>query len=209
MAIDLLATSVPFYFLRGASAHHKANAPKGSIANRSVIEDLPIQIVTSVLGAGIYSSVVLAGYVTFLPTLLILHFENLPSLVAAYDTQFFVLILSFLPVGIATKVFLFTPTAAARRDVTDAVNAQFDAETATLAETIWYNVWGYSKRVRVLILRTLIMAGMSGVSTITRSFASIEGVELVGAIGWTLPWVVSALFTGAAYGWVTGTEVLA
>lgn len=209
MAIDLLATSVPFYFLRGSSAHHKAHAPRGTVANRSVIEDLPIQIVTSVLGAGTYASVILAGYFTFLRTWLILHFENLPSLVAAYDTQFFVLILSLLPVGIASKVFLFTPTAAARRDATDAVNAQFDAETATLAETIWYNVWGYSKRVRVLILRTLIVASMSGVSTTIRTYASIDGVDLIGALGWASPWVVGAFFTGIAYAWVTGTEVLA
>ena len=208
MAIDLLATSVPFYLLRGSSAFHQAHAPRGSVANRSVIEDLPIQIVTSVLGAGVYAVVILSAYHTFLRTWLILHFNNLPSLAAAYDAQFFLLVLVFLPVGVASKIFLFTPAAAARRDAADVVNTQFDAETATLSETFWYNVWGYSKRVRILISRTLFLAGITGVSTAVRTFASIDGVELAGAIGWASTCVVASLLSGATFAWVTGSEVL-
>ena len=202
IAIDTLTAYVPFYLLKVSSSIHSIKTPKGVAANRSVINDTGVQVYTSLLAAGIYTVVVLASYSTWLRSFLAIHFDGLPDLSAAYNSNFPWLILSFLPTGFAAKVFLFTPATAAKADKYDKQTAAFNPETATLGETVMYNLWGYSHRARKLIRRTALLVAVGGAHTIIQTYGTLEGAELVGAAGWSSVWGLAATLTGAAFLWV-------
>ena len=204
--VDLAATAFPFQILRRVSPAHSDEAPQGSIANRSIISDMPTQIFASLLGAVIYAFVVYGSYYTWLPVHLVTNFDGLRSIAGIYETQFLTLILLFVPIGVATKVFLFTPSTASKRDFADIQREDFDPETATLEETFWYNIWGFSKRGRVMVTRSAILAGITFFYTWVQVYASIQGVESIGAAGWASIWALAAVLTGGAYSWVTNID---
>lgn len=202
IAIDTLAAYVPFYSLKVSSSIHSIKTPKGVAANRSVINDTGVQIYTSLLAAGIYTVVVFGSYGTWLPVYLVTHFDGMRDISAAYSPNFPWLILSFLPTGFAAKVFLFTPATAAKADQHDKETAAFNPETATLGETVVYNLWGYSHRARTLIKRTITLVAVGGVHTMLQTYGSLEGADLLGAAGWSSVWGLAATLTGAAFLWV-------
>ncbi len=101
---------------------------------------------------------------------------------------------------------MFTPATASKKDKLDKEIAKFDAETATLGETVWYNVWGYSKRTRMLIQRTATLVAVVGVHTSLRTYGSTEGAEVFGAVGWASVWALAATLTGAAFWWVADVQ---
>ncbi|KAL6713399.1 hypothetical protein ACLMJK_008864 [Lecanora helva] len=206
MAIDLLAVWLPFYTLKVSSSIHSVKTPKGVAANRSVINDFGVQIATSLLGAGVYALVVLASYSTWLPTYLVTHFDGIRDISALHNKNFPFLAASFLPLGFAAKVFLFTPATAAKPDRHDKEVAGFNPETATLAETVWYNVWGYSKRTRVLIKRTVTLVAVVALQTSLQTYITIEGAEAFGAVGWSSVWALAATLTGAVFWYVTDVQ---
>ena len=123
-----------------------------------------------------------------------------------YEAQFLTLVAVFLPVGIATKTFLFTPSTASKRDVQDERNELFDPQTATLKETLWYNVWGFSHVERVFISRTGTLVAVTFLYSWLQVYASVEGAESVGAAGWAVVWATAAWLTGLAYSWVGDVE---
>ena len=202
IAIDTLVAYVPFYSLKVSSSIHSIKTPKGVAANRSVINDIGVQIYTSLLAAGIYGVVVLASYGLWLPNYLAVHFDGLRDLSAVYSPNFPWLILSFLPTGFAAKVFLFTPATAAKADKHDKKIAAFNPETATLGETVAYNLWGYSHRARILMKRTATLVAVGGAHTLIQTYGSLEGAEFSGAAGWSSVWGLAAALTGAAFLWV-------
>ncbi|KAL9075308.1 MAG: hypothetical protein Q9161_001685 [Pseudevernia consocians] len=202
IAIDTLTAYVPFYSLKVSSSIHSIKTPKGVAANRSVINDTGVQIYTSLLAAGIYTVVVFSSYGTWLPVYLVTHFDGMRDISAAYNPNFPWLILSFLPTGFAAKVFLFTPATAAKADKHDKETAAFNPETATLGETVAYNLWGYSHRARILMKRTATLVAMGGAHTILQTYGSLEGAEFLGAAGWSSVWGLAATLTGAAFLWV-------
>ena len=77
-----------------------------------------------------------------------------------------------------------------------------DGATATLEETIRYNIWGYSKRTRTMIKRTTVLATMSFINAFLQVAATIEGADLAGAAGWASIWAVAASVTGLMFWWV-------
>ena len=206
IAIDTLAAYVPFYSLKVSSSIHSIKTPKGVAANRSVINDIGVQVYTSLLAAGIYGVVVLGSYGLWLPVFLEIHFDGLRDISAAHSQNFPWLILSFLPTGFAAKVFLFTPATAAKADKYDKKTAAFDPKTATLGETVVYNLWGYSHRARILVTRTAVLIAVGGAHTIIQTYGSLEGAELLGAAGWYGVWGLAATLTGAAFLWVTDVD---
>lgn len=209
VVIDTLAAWLPFYSLKVSSSIHSIKTPKGVAANRSVINDFGVQTATSLLAAGIYGVVVLGTYSSWLPNYLITHFDGLRDMSALHNGNFPYLVASFLPLGFAAKVFLFTPATAAKPDKHDKEIAKFDAETATLRETVLYNVWGYSKRTRALIKRTATLVAMAGFHTSLQTYTTVEGAELFGALGWSSVWALAATLTGAAYWWVSDVDGIA
>lgn len=206
LTIDALTAYIPFSFLRGVSATHQTEAPKGAVSNRSIINDLSIRIYTSLLAAGIYGVVVFGSFSTWLPVHLIVNFDGIRDISAAHSAALPFLILSFLPLGVAARTFLFTTATGAKPDAHDRKVASFNPETATLGETVKYNLWGYSKRSRTLIKRTATLVSLTAFHTWLQTYAAIEGTESYGAAGWSGIWAVAGTATGVAFWWVGDVE---
>lgn len=197
-----MTTYIPFRLLRPVSATHALHAPKGSVANRSILNDLPVRLLTTVLASGIYSVLLYASYSTWLPEHLVVHLDGLPTIAPAHTAALPVLILTLLPVGYAAREFLFAPATGARLNLGDIRARAFNPATATLGETVRYNLWGYSKRTRELIKRTATLVAVSGFNTWLQMYVTVEGVDSVGAAGWAAVWATAAACTGLVYGWV-------
>lgn len=206
ICIDVLSTYLPFALLRDSSPIHRLEASKGQVANRSILNDLPIKLYTSILAAAVYGLVVFGSFRGWLPEFLIVHFEGLRDLSGAHEAALPFLIVGFTVSGYAAQSFLFVPALGAKPDVHDMHLAKFDPATATLGQTVWYNVWGYSKRSRTLIKRTAILAFASAMQTGLRTYITVEGVELAGAAGWAAMWAASAILVGGAFWWVGDAE---
>ena len=202
LAIDTLVAYLPFYTFKVSSSIHSIRTPKGVAANRSVINDFGVQAATSLFAAGIYAVVVFLSYATWLPIHLVLYFEGIRDISLAHNSNFPYLIASFLPIGFAAKVFLFTPAEAAKPDAYDREIAKFNPETATLKETLMFNLFGYSNRTRTLMQRTTTLAVIGGLHTWLRTYITVEGSEILGAAGWSGVWSIAAVVTGLMYVWV-------
>ena len=198
----MLATYIPFRLFRPLIPQHTAEAPKGAVANRSIINDWEVSVYNSLLAAGIYGVVVYSSFATWLPVHLVLHFDGLRDISAAHEASVPLLLASFIPIGIAAKSFLFTPATGATRNLDDIKATVFNPETATLAETIKYNLWGYSKRTRVMITRTATLAAVSFLNTFLQAGVTVEGADVYGAAGWASIWATAAALTGTMFWWV-------
>lgn len=202
LAIETLATYIPFRLLRPLSPAHNPEAPKGAVSNRSVINDWEVSVYNSFLAAGIYGLTVYGSFGTWLPVYLVTHFDGLRDISAAHNARLPFLIASFIPIGIAAKSFLFTPATGAKRDLGDIKRTAFNPETATLVETVEYNVWGYSKRTRTMIQRTATLATVVFLTSWLKVAQTVEGAESSGAAGWAGVWATAAMLTGTAFWWV-------
>ncbi|MCJ1315627.1 hypothetical protein MMC15_000947 [Xylographa vitiligo] len=202
LALDMAAIYVPFRIFRPLKATHAVEAPKGTVSNRSVINDWEVSVYNSLLAAGIYGLTVYSSFMTWLPMHLVIHFEGLRDISGAHEARLPFLIASFIPVGIAAKSFLFTPATGAKRDLGDIRQLAFNPETATLMETVEYNLWGYSKRTRVMIARTATLAALTFMNTWYQVALTVEGAESVGAAGWAGVWATAAVLTGTVFWWV-------
>ena len=104
-----------------------------------------------------------------------------------------------LALGLAARSFIFTPAAAASSEKA----VPLETEAASLSETFWYNVWGYSERTRVVVKRTAVLMLVSGLNTFVQTFVTMEGVEAVGAAAYSGVWVLASAVTGLALGVVS------
>jgi hypothetical protein len=137
-----------------------------------------------------------SAYTIYLPVYFVTYFTNIHTIAAAHNASLITLFPISLVLGLGAKSFIFTPaTAVPSRGII------FNPETATLAETLWYNVWGgYSPRTKVVITRTVTLMLVSGVNTFVQTFVTTEGVEVLGALGYSAVWVVAGGATGVALG---------
>jgi hypothetical protein len=119
VAIETLATYIPFRLLRPLSRAHAAPA---TVPNADVLTDAPIALLTTLLAGAIYSVSLLFAYATFLPNYLVTYFTGLPSLVRAHDSSYVGLLPVTLVLGFAARVFIFTPAEATGRTQADAEN---------------------------------------------------------------------------------------
>ena len=202
IAIDLIATGVPFYLLRQTLASHSFRTPKDAVANRLVINDWSVQVFTALFATCIYAVVVFGSFVTWMPKYLVIHFEGIKDISLLYNSTFIWLVVAFVPTGVAVKTFLFTPSIAAKPDAHEEKTALFNAETATLSQTVAYNLWGYSKRVRVLIQRTGILVATVWLNTWLHTYVAVDGAEGAGAAGWSAVWALAATISGIGFKWV-------
>ena len=206
LLVDVSSTYLPFSLLRDSSPVHRSEASKAEVANRSILNDLNIKIYTSFLAAAVYGVVIYGSFRTWLPGFLIVHFEGLKDLSGAYEAALPGVTIGFLISGYAAQSFLFMPALGAKPDAHDMQLAEFDAETATFGQTIWYNVWGYSKRSRTLIKRTATLVLASAMQTGLRTYITVEGVEPMGAAGWAAMWAAAAIVVGGVFWWVGDVE---
>ena len=207
LLIDLVAVTAPFYLFRGSRAPHLLRPPKGSVANRSLISDIQLQILITLLAAGVYGVVVFGSFKTWVPKFFVTHFEGIKDITSLYNSQFVLLCAAFIPTGAAAKTFLFTPSTAAKSDAYDLEVEAFDAEHATLTETLLHNIYGHSKRVRILGQRSLILAAVVGFHTWLQTYLVVDGAEGIGAVGWSSIWSAAALITGLIFAWTGDVDI--
>ncbi|KAI9836729.1 MAG: hypothetical protein M1837_003261 [Sclerophora amabilis] len=202
LAIDVISTYVPFRLLRPMSAAHNPNSPKSAVSNRSVINDVPIMLYTTLLAAAVYSTTVYASFKSWIPVHLVTYFDGLRDMSGAHSPALPMLAATFIPMGFAAKEFIFIPATATHPDPGDDVSSSFNPETATFSETFRYNAWGFSSRTKVIITRTATLMLVSGLNTWMQTFVTVEGVESYGAIGWSALWVAAEALTGIMFWWV-------
>jgi hypothetical protein len=199
LLIDSITTYVPFRLLRPLSPAHAASSRHGSVPNKEIVTDFSVQTYTTLLAAGIYSVTLYGAYASYLPVYLVTYFENIPSIAAAHAASPITLFPMTLVLGLAARSFIFTPAAAASSTKV----APLDTEGASLSETFWYNVWGYSNRTKVVVQRTTALMLVSGVNTFVQTFVTLEGVEAPGAAAYSGAWVLASGLTGLALGLVS------
>ncbi|TGO32828.1 hypothetical protein BHYA_0286g00090 [Botrytis hyacinthi] len=197
LLIDTLTTYIPFRLLRPLSPAH-ADAP--SVPNRDITSDIPVQIITTLLAASIYSVTLYGAYMSYMPVYLATYFEGIPSIAAAHTATPTSLLPVMLLLGLATRSFIFTPVTATKPS--DSVPPPFNPETATLEETILYNLWGFSNKTRIIIKRTATLMMITGVNTFLQTYVTVEGVEALGAVAYSGIWVVAAGICGGVLGFV-------
>lgn len=199
LLIDSITTYVPFRLLRPLSPAHAASSRYGSVPNRDIVTDFSVQTYTTLLAAAIYSVTLYGAYASYLPVYLVTYFENIPSVAAAHAATPITLFPLTLGLGLAARSFIFTPAAA----VSSTKALPLDTEGASLSETFWHNVWGSSKRTKVVISRTAALMLVSGVNTFVQTFVTLQGVEVAGAAAYSGVWVMASGLTGLALGVVS------
>jgi len=194
LVVDALATYIPFRLLRPVSTAHKISIElqdAGPKPSEAILADYYIKAFTTILGAVIYSTTLYASYATFLPTTLVTYFNDIPTIASAHNETPITLLPMSLILGLAAHSFLFTPAV-----VLSSKPVAFDPKTATLVETICYNLWGWSERTKMVLKRTAVVAGVVGVNGWLQTWATIDGVEATGAMIYASVWATGSLITG-------------
>lgn len=170
------------------------------VPNNEILTSTSIQIYTTILAGSIYAVILYTAYMSFLPVLLVTYFANIPTIAPAHVATPISLFPLSAFLGLAARSFIFTPSMAAEPSVADAKKVAFNPATASLGEHVVYNVWGYSKRMKVVIKRTAALMLVTGVNTFAQTFFTIEGVEARGAAGFSSVWLAASGIAGAALG---------
>lgn len=198
LAVDVAASFVPFLLLRSLSDAHKAGS---STPNREIILDRSIQLLSTLLASFIYNVSLFLSYNVYLRPALVLYFEGIHTVEPSQNSLIILGTLA-LASGIAARTFIFTPLAATGRTEEDEKHARFDAIDASLWETFWWNVWGYTTQTKVGIVRTLAVVAVTGINTYVQCALTISGVDSQGAVAYSIVWAAAAFFAGVGLGFV-------
>ncbi|KAI1267424.1 hypothetical protein F5Y18DRAFT_337536 [Xylariaceae sp. FL1019] len=197
LSVETIATYIPWHLMRSLS---RAHAKPATAPNADILTDTPITLLTTLLAGAIYSVALLFAYATYLPTYLVLYFNDLISVVRAHDTNYIGLLPVTLILGFAARTFIFTPATSAKRTEADEKNEAFDPVKASLKDTVWWNVWGWSTQAKVAIRRTALLCAATGLNTFLQTRLTVNGVETAGAAAWSSVWVLASAVTGLALG---------
>ncbi|KAF2758029.1 hypothetical protein EJ05DRAFT_486093 [Pseudovirgaria hyperparasitica] len=201
LAIDVLSISLPIRLLRPRSPTHSPKATAAEVPDRNIINDRSIIFITSFLGSGIYTVIILLALRVGLNSFLINNFGDIPSLAARDLTNAANLVFIFLPVGWAVREFILDPSLGSEAQPTlkDVVDSAFNPATASLTETMEHNVGSLSKRTKVVFRRTALLSTLALANTTIQVFTRVKGAELVGAVGWAALFAMPAWVVGGAY----------
>ncbi|PWY84596.1 hypothetical protein BO94DRAFT_105708 [Aspergillus sclerotioniger CBS 115572] len=203
--ITLASTTIPFVLLRSPTPIHSQTT---TIPNRSILQDRPTTIYTTIGATAIFTVTLYLSYATtWLPTKLVTHFQDLPdiSTVHAGPAGLPVLFLTLLPAGLAARDFLFASSTGASPSKDTKKNASPEGEY--LACTVYRKTWGaLTKKTQVLISRTGLLASMLFVNTVIQVAGTVNRVDVEGAMAWGTVWSVAALVTGAMFGWIEAVD---
>ncbi|KAG5974293.1 hypothetical protein E4U55_008240 [Claviceps digitariae] len=200
LAIDVLSIAIPFYLVLPLS---RADGPASRNSSREIL-DIPMQILTSLLSAGIYTVTLVLSLRFLLPRILVVYFNGLPTLEPAYSASYTDVLPITLVSGFAASKFIFPPLATTGKVKEDAEIENFDPVNASLGQTVQWNFWGYTAKTKVGIRRTAAAAVLTGVGTFLACTYRMYGVESTGAAAYASVWVASAIFTGVGLGFVGG-----
>lgn len=214
-AIVLFSTAVPFVFLRKPSlVHNLSRAHPAAVSNRSILQDWGITIYTTVLATAIYTVNLYLSYETWLPAKLVVHFEKLPNIskVHAGPAGLPLLFASLLPAGWAARDFLFvssTGTPASRDDKVEKSESSTSKQGEYLVCAIYRKTWGtLSRRTRVLVSRTVVLAAVTMINTFIQIAGTIRGASFEGASAWGFVWTLGTLIVGLVYRWIEAVDGL-
>lgn len=214
LLFDVAVIAVPFALLRPLRRVHELNTPK--TGNQALATDWQIMVLTAALAATLYAVTFYLSYYANLSVFLITHFDNIPTM-QARDSSIPQLVQLFVVTGIAAMLFLFRPTiaAAGRPGLTEPKPRsrkvkKFNPETATLGETFAYNLGygesGWSRRAQVIAKRTLVLVACTFANTFVRVFGTVEGADVVGALGYAGIWAGANVVVGIAYALLSHEE---
>ncbi|KHN99586.1 uncharacterized protein MAM_02439 [Metarhizium album ARSEF 1941] len=199
LAVDVISVALPFYLVRPLSSAYESTAK----TNRDGL-DVPMRLLTTVLSTAIYTVTLVLSLRFLMPRILVVYFSGLPSLEPAYSASY----TNSLPVtvlfGLAASAFIFAPFANTGKAKEDSRIEQFDPVSASLAQTVWWNFWGYTAKTKVLIRRTAFAVLLSGVGTYLACTRAMYGIESTGATAYAGLWAAAALFVGVGLGLVGG-----
>lgn len=201
LTVETLGAAIPFSLLRRRALSHVKSINK---PNAVILGSWELALWTSTLASAVYGLVVYVSARSWLPMHLILHFDGIRSLEQAYNVVQFNLLAIFIPLGWAARSFLFSPSAVAAgqgRGLNAIRKSVFNPATATLAETLEHNVWGYRPGWKVLFRRIAIGSTVVGLSSWIRLWATVEGTEPYGAAGWGAMWSAATVLVGLTLGW--------
>ncbi|KAF7590525.1 hypothetical protein BBP40_002713 [Aspergillus hancockii] len=211
-AIILFSTSVPFVLLRKpTSVHDLSHAPSDAVSNRSILQDRATTLYTTIAATSILTVVLYLSYTTWLPTRLVLHFQNIPDISAVHagPAGLPTLFIALLPAGWAARDFLFISSAgaAAAKKADSTEKASTSREGEYLACAVYRKTWGaLPAKARVLASRTMLLASMLVANTIVQLAGTMEGISIEGASTWGSIWAVAVLAVGATFGWIEAVD---
>lgn len=197
LLIDVISAALPFYLLRPVSYSHR-------FVFSTEFFDPTVLLYTTALSSAIYAVTLVLSLTKILPSILAVHFAGLPTLVPAYEASYFSTIPVTLAFGFAASVFIFAPFAAAGPVPEDEKLKDFDPASATLGETVYTNVWGYTAKTKVVIRRTTVAVLVTAVNTYLACTMTIYGIRSTGALAYAGVWAFAALCTGLGLGLVGG-----
>lgn len=202
MIIDILTTYIPFRLLRPLAPTHNPSAAASTSIDRMIVDDVYVRIWTTLLAASIYGIVIYGSYRAWLPVFLIQHFEGIKDLSQAHSLGYIAVLLGILPVGHAAREFIFTPSSSSRASSLNIKDSSDKLVTVTAKQKITRFIWGFEPRTKTVIERTGTLILVSGFNTWFQTFMTVEGVESLGAAGWSGVWATAAALTGLMFWWV-------
>jgi hypothetical protein len=202
LVFDIVSASLPFTLLRNRIPAHNGKAPRGAVANRSIIQNFTLNMLVTLFAATIYSVIMYISYNSWLLVYLVSNFDGVRTFDVARNSQLPVLVLTFFPLGWTAKILLFAPATGAQKNLGDIKAESFNPETATLKDHLNWNVWGWSTGTKVMMKRTIVLATSVFFATWIKTFKTLEGSELLGSAGWAALWALASLLNGALLRWV-------
>lgn len=196
LAIDSLSALGPFVLLRPLSEAHAAGP---AVPNSEIVTDRSIKLSTGLLAGLIYGTTLFVAIKTYLGTTFVLYFEGITRVEPALNTKYGATAAALLVcmLGLAAHSFIFTPFEATPPTV-EPKTKRFDPVTATLTDTLRWNLWGFSRRTQVVIFRTGLVMLATWVNTYLQCSITVLGVEPWGAAVYATIWAVAAAVTGTA-----------
>ncbi|KAK4661968.1 uncharacterized protein QC763_709330 [Podospora pseudopauciseta] len=208
LGVEVVSTALPFLLLR----HLSGDGGKESAAtpNREIVTDKWIQLLTSLQAGLVYSVVLFLAGRTFLSDVFVLHFEGIPTVKPAVEPAAIFTgadgvatgVLGLL-MGWAARRFIFAPVVTAPEGtVGDEENERFDPASASLEETVKWNLWGWRDKTKVSVVRTGAAVVATVVGTYLDTALGIRGVDQVGAGVYAGVWGLAVVLTGVALTYV-------
>lgn len=217
--ITISSQLLPFVLSRPLSDHNRGSrASSNALSNRSIIQDYPTAIYTTIVATSVFAVALYISFATWLPTHMVLHFENIPDISQAhFGPQILPILFSHqLIPGMAAKQFLFVSSAGAQDDSDSSPgsgagskkqqpSSGWKVKSCTCA--IYRRTWGaLTMKRRVLIQRTLTLAIMTTLVTTVQLAGTVQGVDVQGASAWGAIWSVATLITGLVFGWIESVD---
>jgi hypothetical protein len=202
---NMISITAPFVLMRRVSPTHATrSAPRGTVRNRSILNDPWTTIATSLLATAIFAVLLELSFATFLPVHLITHFSGVRDLTVTHlgAAGLPSLLVALVPAGYAAREFLFVSSTGVPPSPGEYT---FEPTTSDLRQHVYHNVWGwYSSRQKELISRTILLSVMTVGESVIQTLGTIKGVEFSGATLYAAMWGAGIVVVGAVFNWVGG-----